>query len=163
MTAYDLDHLEKTALAMTKKNWSDQASQDFDDAFRPAVALQLVRDLQGARRNERHNREAWGKAEARLLAKDEEIARREADRVELVRDRIAHRELLQRLHIWFHASAPEHYVGCGLYIDIEAALTSGVIPTPAGTGGDDSHASAADDGPGIAPNPSFSKAEGRTP
>lgn len=75
MTTYDLDHLEKTALAMTKKNWSDQASQDFDDAFRPAVAMQLVGDLRTARRNEGHNREAWGKTEARLLSRDHEIAR----------------------------------------------------------------------------------------
>lgn len=32
--------------------------------------------------------------------------------------------------------------------------TSGVIPTPAGTGGDDSHAEASAIGPGIAQNPS---------
>lgn len=150
MTVYDISHLEKTALAMTKKNWSDQASQDFDDAFRPTVALQLVRDLQAAQRNERHNGEAWGKAEARL-----------ADATWNADLRLNH---LRRLHDWFLKCAPKHYEGCGLYIDVAAALrTSGVIPTPAETGGDVSHAAAADDGPGIDQNPSFSKAEGRTP
>lgn len=62
----DLDALEKVALRMARKNWDDDDSQAFDDAFRPAVALQLVRDLRRAQTNERHNREAWGKAEAHV-------------------------------------------------------------------------------------------------
>lgn len=113
MTVYDISHLEKTALAMTKKNWSDHASQDFDDAFRPSVAFQLVRDLQAARRNERHNGEAWGKAEARLAN-----ASRSAE------IRLAH---LSRLHSWFLKSAPEHYAGCGLYTDVKRILADAAV------------------------------------
>lgn len=40
------------------------------------------------------------------------------------------------------------------WMAIPALPPSGVIPTPAGTGGDGSHAAAGDDGPGIDQNPS---------
>ena len=34
------------------------------------------------------------------------------------------RYLLRLLHGWFLKKAPEHYKGCGLYIDVIAALSS---------------------------------------
>ena len=33
-------------------------------------------------------------------------------------------DLLRLLHVWFLKKAPEHYEGCGLYIDVIAALSS---------------------------------------
>lgn len=33
------------------------------------------------------------------------------------------RELLRLLHDWFLQQAPEHYKGCGLYIDVSAAIS----------------------------------------
>jgi hypothetical protein len=42
------------------------------------------------------------------------------------------RELLRRLHNWFEESAPEHYKGCGLWMDVSAALNR--TPPPQGQG-----------------------------
>ena len=41
-----------------------------------------------------------------------------ADRIDLLEG------LLEHLHWWFETKAPEHYKGCGLHIDVVAALAS---------------------------------------
>ena len=41
-----------------------------------------------------------------------------------------HLELLRSLHDWFLSQAPQHYKGCGLCIDVEAALEARERPEP---------------------------------